>query len=211
MKFSDNIFRKKINVCKDEENMREIIFVTTNKGKIKSAQKTLKNIRVLPYEAELIEPRSDNIKEIATQKVLQAFDMTRKPCIALDAGFFIDKWNGFPRAYVNPALETLGLDGILKLMENIDNRSCRFEQCLAYYDGSNLKTFLSKSPGNLSNTIRGKDTDKKWSELWYIFKPLDFEKTLAEFNAEDFDRYSKLSEPSSISKFGEWYSSFINI
>lgn len=45
--------------------MKEIIFVTTNKGKIASAEKALKGIRVLPLHEELIEPRSDDIKAIA--------------------------------------------------------------------------------------------------------------------------------------------------
>lgn len=34
--------------------MKDIIFVTSNKGKIATAQNDLKNIRVLPYDAELI-------------------------------------------------------------------------------------------------------------------------------------------------------------
>ena len=46
-----------------EKTMKEIIFVTTNKGKVASAQKELTNIKVLPIEAELSEPRSDDIKE----------------------------------------------------------------------------------------------------------------------------------------------------
>ncbi|MEM5599078.1 hypothetical protein AAHB53_27350 [Niallia circulans] len=48
--------------------MKEIIFVTTNKGKIASAEKELKNIKVTPIQEELSEPRTDDIKEIAKQK-----------------------------------------------------------------------------------------------------------------------------------------------
>jgi XTP/dITP diphosphohydrolase len=185
--------------------MKEIVFVTTNQGKIKSAEKALKNIRVLPYNAELIEPRGDDIKEIAKEKVKQAYAITKTPCIALDSGFFIEEWNGFPRAYVNPALETLGVKGILKLMENVENRSCKFKQCLAYYDGVQMEFFESESPGRLSTEVRESSTDRKWSELWHIFMPLDFNKTLSEFSNEDFEIYNELREPSGITKFGEWY------
>jgi len=42
--------------------MKEIVFVTSNSGKIASAQKSLNDIKVIPYNAELIEPRSDDIE-----------------------------------------------------------------------------------------------------------------------------------------------------
>ena len=58
--------------------MKEIIFVTSNKGKIASAENELKNIKVIPYEVELIEPRSDNITEIAKEKVLKPFLFTQQ-------------------------------------------------------------------------------------------------------------------------------------
>lgn len=187
--------------------MKEIVFVTTNKGKIVSAEKELKDIKVLSYNAELIEPRSDDIKEIAEQKVIQGYKMVKKPCIALDAGFFIEALNGFPRAYVNPALDTIGIEGILKLMDGVENRYCEFRSCLAYYDGVNMKFFESKSSGTISDSIRGNDNENKWSELWYIFKPEDFHKTLAEFDEEDFIIYDKTKEDSCLKKFGVWYNS----
>lgn len=187
--------------------MKEIIFVTTNRGKIASAQSDLKNIKVLPYNAELIEPRSDDIQEIAREKVLQAYEMVKKPCISLDAGFFIKELNGFPRAYVNHALDTIGIEGILKLMKDVDNRYCEFRTCLAYYDGATMKFFESKSSGRISDKIRGCDNENKWSDLWYIFIPDKFDKTLAEFNEEDFEVHNKRKEESSIVKFGKWYES----
>ena len=44
----------------------EIIFVTHNTGKIKSAEKYFKNLKFTTFNYELDEPRSDDIKEIAT-------------------------------------------------------------------------------------------------------------------------------------------------
>ncbi|GCD10513.1 non-canonical purine NTP pyrophosphatase [Clostridium tagluense] len=185
--------------------MKKIIFVTSNKGKIASVQRDLKNIKVLAYNADLIEPRSDDIKEIAKQKVLQAYKIVKKPCIALDSGFFISELNGFPKAYVNHMLETIGIKGVLKLMEGISNRYCEFKSCLAYYDGINLEFFESKSPGTISESIKGNENENKWSDLWYIFKPEKFNKTLAEFSEDDFKIYDELKEDSYIRKFGIWY------
>ena len=44
---------------------KEIIFVTHNQGKVKSAEKYFKNIKLSTINFELDEPRSDDIQEIA--------------------------------------------------------------------------------------------------------------------------------------------------
>lgn len=185
--------------------MKEIIFVTTNKGKIASAEKELKNIKVTPIQEELSEPRTDDIKEIAKQKVLQAYEIVKRPCIALDSGFFIEELNGFPRAYVNHMLDTIGITGILKLLKEENNRACEFRSCLAYYDGEQITYFESKSQGTIAEEIRGLDNDKKWSDLWYIFISKHFNKTLAEFTEDDFHIYEEKKEESCIRKFGKWF------
>ena len=128
----------------------EIIFVTHNTGKIKSAEKYFKNLKFKTYKYELDEPRSDDIKEIATAKVKQAYEIVKRPCIALDTDFRIEELNGFPRAFVNFALETIGINGILKLMENKENRSCAFNECLAYHDGEEIHYFYGRHPRKLS-------------------------------------------------------------
>ena len=79
---------------------KEIIFVTHNKGKIKSEEKYFKNLKFTTFNYELNEPRSDDIKEIATAKVKEAFEIVKRPCIALDTDFRIDELNGFPMVYL---------------------------------------------------------------------------------------------------------------
>ena len=186
--------------------MEEIVFVTHNKGKAKSAEKYFDNLKISTYDFELDEPRSDDVKEIATAKVMQAYKVVGKPCIALDTGFFIEALNGFPRAFVNFSLDTIGIDGILKLMQGKENRKCKFEECLAYYDGKEVRYFYGKHPGNLATKMQGVDRDGKWSDLWYVFKPEHFDKTLAEMddvereNRREIDGYVE-----SMSVFAEWY------
>jgi len=65
----------------------------------------------------LPEPRSDDLREIAKEKVLFAYKKIRKPCIVLDFGFYIHSLNGFPKAFVNFVLETIGIEDILKLVD----------------------------------------------------------------------------------------------
>ncbi len=185
--------------------MKEIVFVTHNKGKIETAKRLLDGIDVKIFEYDLDEPRSDDITFISKQKVLEAYDLVKKPCISLDSGFWIDELNGFPRAFVNFSLDTIGLDGILKLMEGKENRKCKFTECLSYYDGKELKQFMGQHNGTLATEVLGNETDKKWSDLWYIFKPYGYNITLAQMTYEDILNIINQNSISSIEKFADWY------
>lgn len=185
--------------------MKEVIFVTHNPGKIAQAQKVLQDIDLQIFDYELEEPRSDDIQYISKQKVLEAYELVHKPCISMDSGFWIDALNGFPRAFVNFTLDTIGIKGILKLMEGKENRSCCFTECLSYYDGKNVKQFMGRHEGKLSTEILGNDTKEKWSDLWYIYMPYGYDKTLAQMTQEERDNRTREKSISSISEFAKWY------
>ncbi len=184
--------------------MQEIIFVTHNPGKIASAQKTLKNVKLSIFEYELDEPRSDDIEYISKMKVMEAYELVKKPCISLDCGFWIDALNGFPKAFVNFALETIGLEGILKLMEGVENRSCRFTECLSYYDGKELHQFAGKHEGFIAPALLGLDTEEKWSDLWYIYIPKGYDKTLAQMTKEEREARVLYDSVDSMEEFAKW-------
>ena len=173
----------------------EIIFV--NKGKVESAKEKLQDIKIDIYNYEVDEIRSDDVREIAKHKVKEAYKVVEKPCISLDAGFYIEELNGFPRAYVNFALDTIGIEGILKLMENKTNRKCAFKECLAYYDGENMLLFNGNHEGVLSEKIQGKDNSKKWSDLWYVFIPYGYDQTLAQMTDEQRNSRKRCKENNS--------------
>lgn len=185
--------------------MEEVIFVTHNKGKITSAKKQLEEVNFKIYEYELEEPRSDDIKYISKYKVMEAYKIVQKPCLSLDCGFWIDALQGFPRAFVNFSLDTIGIEGILKLMEGKENRACRFTECLSYYDGKELYQFMGEHEGTIAKQIVGNDTEKKWSDLWYIYQPYGYTKTLAEMTDEERANRRKYKSVDSMREFAKWY------
>ncbi len=187
--------------------MKKITFVTTNKGKISTAKQYLEdaNVELEAYNYELVEPRTDDIQEIARQKVLQAYDVVKQPCIALDSGFYIEALNGFPRAFVNFALDTIGTQGILDIMRGKENRNCSFKECVAYYDGKEIKYFFYEHKGTLAEDYRGKDNNKQWSPLWHIYKDAyDPTRTLSELSDEEIENRRKVTG-SSLQEFANWY------
>ena len=136
---------------------------------------------------------------------MEAYELVNKPCLSLDCGFWIDELDGFPRAFVNFSLDTIGINGILKLMEQKENRACRFTECLSYYDGKNIYQFMGKHEGTLAKEILGNDTDKKWSDLWYIFKPEGYDKTLAQMTDNERKNRVRYNSVSAFEEFAKWY------
>ena len=90
-------------------------------------------------------------------------------------------------------------------MEGKDHRNCRFTECLSYYDGKELHQFMGKHEGMLADKIQGQDTDKKWSDLWYIYKPLGYDKTLAEMSEEERNNRERNGSVNSMEEFAKWY------
>ena len=189
--------------------MKEIHFATTNKGKVNSLKSILNNydIDVVQANLELPEPRTDDLQEIARQKVIFAHQQIGKPCVALDSGFYVHSLNGFPKTFVNFALETIGIEGILALV-NGKPRDCEFRNCLAYLD-ENLSEpvyFTSYVPGILSASPKGESRDYFWSDLFFVFTPEGRDITLAEMSPETYQEWrQERYKDSFATKFAEWY------
>jgi len=186
-----------------------IYYATGNPGKVKSLAREMEryNINVIQIGLDIPEPRSDDVQEIADKKVIYAYSKIRCPVVALDAGFYIDSLNGFPRAFVNFALDTIGLEGILKLTEGKDRR-CEFRECLAYLDNNMTpKYFTGHVRGMLATEERGIVKKEQWSKLWMVFIPDGTDKTLAEMTQEEYNAWREISraETSPSRQFAEWY------
>lgn len=66
--------------------------------------------------------------------------------------------------------------------------------------------FMDNIHGNLSNEILGLNREEKWSDLWYIFKPEGFDKTLAEMDSEERENRRKIDgSVQAMQEFAKWY------
>jgi len=173
--------------------MKKIIFVTSNQGKYLSARNFLKkySINVVQKNLEIPESRG-NIEEIAIQKAKYAYKLLKKPLIVMDAGFFIHSLNGFPKMFINFVLETIGLEGIIKLVGG-KNRICEFKEVLCYCDNLRTKPKLFERivKGKISKEPKGKIKSYHWSKLALIFIPEKEKKTMAEMTKKEFMNFRK--------------------
>lgn len=169
-----------------------IYYATKNEGKVMSLRRDLAGceVEIVQTPLDMPEPRSSDVREIALEKISYAFRHLQKPVVVLDAGFYIHSLNGFPRAYVNFVLETIGIEGILTLVTG-KNRECEFRQCLAFRDDSldEPVCFQSSICGKLAMKSRGEIQSHHWSPLSLVFIPGGQSKTLAEMSREEYDQW----------------------
>ena len=184
-----------------------IRFVTTNLNKVRSLARTLEpfGIGVMQVELELPELQVLDLKTIAEYKARFAFGRIRSPLVVQDAGFFIDRWNGFPGAAVKWGIGTLGLEGILKLMEGESNRQCAFRECLTYIDQEGVRSFEAETPGTIATETRGEFNPNAETRLWRIFVPLGESLTLAEMNDSERDTWRVKRPKNYGALFADWY------
>jgi len=135
----------------------DVLFASSNKNKYLEAKKILEvfGISLGFYKCTLLEIQSDTLEEIALQKIYHAFKQCQKPVIIEDDGLFIDTLKGFPGPYSSYVFQTIGNNGILKLL-NI-KRNASFRSIIAYCDSVNGELlFKGKINGKISKHLKGK-------------------------------------------------------
>lgn len=77
------------------------------------------------------------------------------PLLIEDSGLYIDKYFGFPGPYSSYALRTINNEGILKLMEDDEDRGARYLSAVAFRDGDVSVTLRGEVCGEISREERG--------------------------------------------------------
>jgi len=181
-----------------------IKFVSSNKNKIREASGILENynIKVEPLIMECPEIQADDIEEVAKFSAEFAFNKIKNPIIVEDSGLFIEALNGFPGPYSSYVYRTIGNKGILKLMENKENRNAFFKSVIAFISAKDaVLTFIGMTLGKIAFMIL-KGNNGGWG-YDPIFVPIEGKnKTYAEMGMEEKNKISHRKK--SLEKFGIW-------
>lgn len=183
---------------------RVIFFATNNINKFNEARKVLAEYKIVlaMLRVKKLEVQSDSLKEIAKTSVIDAFKKCNLPIIVEDAGLFVDSLGGFPGPYTAYVYKTIGNNGLLKLMKNVNERKAKFQSVIAYYH-SDLE-----SPICFQGEVIGEIT-KEEKECGFgfgfdpIFKSFNNDKTFAEMNVIEKNKFSHRAQ--ALRKFAERY------
>ena len=128
----------------------KITVVTSNANKAREVEAFFRGIAEVDYVSfECPEFRSDDVGAIAREKARFAYETLHVPLIVDDTGFFITALSGFPGPYAAYVLETIGIPGILRLMEGQTDRSAHFETAIAYADDEGIEIFRGQIEGQI--------------------------------------------------------------
>ena len=164
----------------------EITYVTGNSYKIELAQRILGPLGVKVNQKKIYCPeiQDDDIVNVSKYSAKYAANELKIPVIKNDSGLIIECLKGFPGPYTSYIEDTITEDGILKLMQGMENRKAYFTEVISYCEpGKEPISFVSNTYGTISAEPRG---EYGWS-FDKIFISQNQTKTLAEF--EDDERW----------------------
>jgi len=183
-----------------------VFFATGNIHKFNEARAVLSQhgLAVAMLKLKGLEIQSDDLDEIAVYSAREACKLYHLPIIVEDAGLFIDALNGFPGPYAAYIYKTVGNPGLLKLMENVQNRQATFRSSSAYCDSQSgsVKCFEGEAFGEITLQERKKN-EKAAFGFDPVFKPEGSDKTFAEMTLQEKNCFSHRSQ--ALHKFAKWY------
>ncbi|MEO2241314.1 MAG: XTP/dITP diphosphatase [Euryarchaeota archaeon] len=179
-----------------------ILVATGNRAKFREMRDVLREhgIEAERVDVDYPELQSDSPEEIAAYGARYCAESLGKPVIVEDSGLFVDALNGFPGPYSAYVYETIGNEGILRLLEGEEDRSARFISVIGYCEpGGEPVTFTGEVRGRIAEEPRGEEG------FGYdpIFIPEGREKTFAELGVEEKCKMSHRAR--ALEKFARWF------
>jgi XTP/dITP diphosphohydrolase len=160
-----------------------IYFVTSNKGKMTEAQAIFGNL--VQKNIGYTEIQTDRLEEVVAFGMKEVVARLNGPVMIEDAGLFIDGLKGFPGVYSAYVFQTLGNEGILRLMDGIDERKAAFKSVVGYAEpGMEPVTFQGEMKGRIGFQPRGTG-GFGYDPIFYVG-----EKSLGEMSLDEKNRIS---------------------
>ena len=136
--------------------MITLYFASSNKHKFLEFRRMLEDLVDLKWiQVEYLEPQANDLIEVATTSALWLSEYLPEPFFLEDAGLFIKALGGFPGPYSSYVFDSLGNDGILRLMSGVKERSAVFSSVIALHVGNSVITFEGRVAGYIAEGKRG--------------------------------------------------------
>ncbi|ACJ17106.1 HAM1-like protein [Thermococcus onnurineus NA1] len=176
-----------------------LAFITSNPGKVEEARKYFEPLGVEVYQLKVEYPeiQADTLEEVALFGLEWLSRKIDEPFFLDDSGLFVEALKGFPGVYSAYVYKTLGVDGLLKLMEGVENRRAYFKSVIAYWDGE-AHIFTGIVEGEIIHEKRG----NMGFGFDPVFKPSGFDRTFAEMTTTEKNKISHRGL--ALKAFSEW-------
>ena len=160
--------------------MQKLTFITGNAGKAKYLSDYF-HLPVDHLKLDLHEIQSLNLKEVVEDKARRAFEIVHSPVLVEDVSLTFKSLKALPGPLIKWFLETLGNDGLCRLLDTSDDRSALAEVEFAICDESGVHTFGGSMEGTIADNPRG-EMGFGWDP---VFIPKGYDKTWAEMTDDE--------------------------
>ena len=147
-------------------------FLTSNQGKLAEAAHHFANIGIAVQALEVpdgtvVEPQASDLETVAEAKLRQALaHLPHEGAMVMveDAGLFVEALDGFPGVYSSYVHETVGNQGMVRLLEHLQSddpvmakrlRSASFHAVAALWDGERILFGRGECKGSIASEIQG--------------------------------------------------------
>ena len=159
--------------------MKSLTFITGNPNKADQLSRYL-SFPVEHAKLDISEIQSLNLKEVATEKAKVAYAILGTPVLVEDTALTFKALNKLPGTLIKWFFESVGNEGLCKMLLGYDSRAAIAETCFALCDENGPQLFQGECIGSVSDYPRG-DSDFGWNP---VFIPEGEELTWAEMTPE---------------------------
>ncbi|KAF9115042.1 hypothetical protein BGX27_009160 [Mortierella sp. AM989] len=159
---------------------QKLLFVTGNKNKLAEMQALLgEHFQLDSINIDLPEIQGSSF-EIAREKCKKAAEIAKGPVYVEDTGLGFGALKGLPGPYIKWFLESIGLEGLVKMLDGYSDKSAVAFCTIAYSPGPGSEPIL------FEGSIQGSIVDPVgprhfgWDP---IFKPIGYDDTYASMDA----------------------------
>ncbi len=167
--------------------MREICFITGNKGKLSEARRILDGVKQI--KMDLPEIQEIDAKKVIEEKLRVAIKNSEGEIFCEDTSLYISCLNGLPGPLIKWFSKSMGNSGIFDLVNRYDDRRAVAKTIVGYSDGGDIRFFEGEIEGEIVSP-RG-ENGIGWDKL---FIPNGHKRTFGEMTMEEKNKLSMRNE-----------------
>ena len=151
--------------------MTNVTFITGNENKARLLSKLL-GMEIEYHKLALDEIQSPDPEAVVRHKVLQAYDVLKRPVLVEDTCMGLDELGGLPGPFIKFFIEQEnGAEAICRMADGLSSRRATATITFGYYDGNRLDIISNKVhgiiPDHPGKTVSGFGWDTVFVEDGY--------------------------------------------
>lgn len=134
--------------------MKKFTYVTGNKNKLEHFLRYA-DFPIEHIDLDLTEIQSLDVNQIIEHKAKEAYRIVKKPVLVEDVSLTCKAMGKLPGPLVKWFLDSVGAEGICRLLDTYKDRSAIASVTFALYDGTTMHLFYGEMQGTIADHPKG--------------------------------------------------------